>query len=100
MKRTELVSRVLECRDILARSGVTDIEETIQELGALDGPGVSKRVKWMKAVERACIDEADVYKDQSPRGWENLRHLNPGSPDLKRLRALRVAVRKAWSTRD
>lgn len=98
MKRDKLIKRVVECEPILRRAGIDNLSEKVAALETLDGPGVSKTVNWMKRLERSCIDEADVYKDMTPLAWKNLAFMHPGSQDLRRLRKLQVAIRKAWKS--
>lgn len=99
MRRKELIERIEGSLPVIQRCdiGGDDIAMMMAELGSLDGPGVSRRVKWMKVLERACVDEQEVYRDFTPQGWKNLEMIEPRSPDLKRLRMLRKAVRTAWS---
>lgn len=100
MTKKKLLSRLTECLTTLHRSGVTEAatQRRLEELAKLDGPGVSGRVTWMRRVEAACIAEAEVYADMPPHAWVNLTMLHPTSEDLKRIRALRRAVRDAWKS--
>jgi len=86
------------CQPVLNRAGVSNFTDRYAELEKASGVDLSKATKWLKAIERACAEEADVYKDMSPTAWKNLAFMHPGSADLKRLRGLRTAVKKIWKS--
>ena len=93
-----MVARLIECLPIIHRSGIKEAhtQAMMDKINHLDGPGVSKRTKWFRAIEGACIQEAQIYKDLSPKTWENLKFVDKSSPDLKKLKAARTAVKNAW----
>jgi len=100
MNRKKLLERFEGCIPILERSGVKIekiglMKDTIEKL---DGPGISKRVKWLHRVEVACKYETEHYGDMSPTAWLNIAMLSPGSQDLKKLKSYRAEVKKAFKS--
>lgn len=98
MKKSKFIERITGCQPVLVRCGVGNFTDKLAELEKASGVDLSKATKWLKAVERACAEEASVYKDMSPTAWKNLSFMHPGSADLKRLRKLQTAVKKAWKS--
>ena len=102
MRRAELLERLISCLPVIHRSGIK-VEHTqamVDKINHLDGPGVSKRNKWFRRLEGACILESSIYKDLSPTAWENLRHVSPGSADLRALKHARAEVKNAWRSAE
>lgn len=98
MRREQLLQRLKGCQPVLARCGVSNFSDRLAELEKSSGVEIAKANKWLRSVERACIEEATVYKDMSPTAWKNLAMLHPGSADIRRLRKLRATVKKAWKS--
>lgn len=98
MRRAQMVERLISCLPIIHRAGVKEehTQAMMDKINHLDGPGVSKRTKWFRSVEGACILESSIYKDQSPTAWQNLKLIHPNSPDLRALKAARTAIKNAW----
>lgn len=100
MKRETMMKRLQGMSITLTRAGVTLEKYALAEktISTLDGVGLSKKVKWLKAVEKACIAESEHYGDMSPKAWANIALLQPSSPDLRRLRSLQKAIRDAFKS--
>lgn len=98
MRRADMVNRLIECLPIIHRSGIKEAhtQVMVDKMNHLDGPGVSKRTKWFRALEGACIREAEIYKDLSPKTWASLKIIDPSAQAIKDLKAARTAVKNAW----
>lgn len=100
MKKDKLMGRFRGCYPVLQRCGITVEKIAIAEkaIAGLDGPGLSKKHKWLHHVEIACKHEAEHYADLTPKAWLNLAMLSPGSEDIKKLRHYRKLVKVAFKS--